>query len=395
MLLCVLCCGPPDTAYVRVFISVVNDNKPVLVQRLYQVAVDEKADVGLVMVTVRYQVAVDEKADVGLAMVTVRYQVAVDEKADVGLAMVTVRYQVAVDEKADVGLVMVTVSANDRPGRRYAWQRANDKLCYQITEGNAAGMFDIEPEVGGVFLAQPLDYERQKRFRLLVLVSDGRWEDYTAVVVNVVNRNDEAPVFSMSEYYCSITEDLDGSPVLVSVSGVSEGHRPRRLLLFHPWAGRRVPLCDQQNDGEMYTQRTMNREERAVMATDEGGEGLTGITDVTVNIWDINDSAPAFPCSPDACLPQGTFVMEMTAVDAADAAVGQDAIVTYPLHGELAHDGRRGPVRRGHWHHLGGRGGADRLDRRPTGTCLWMEARGIENVSCKLLRQRVIFIFVI
>ncbi|KAJ3596034.1 hypothetical protein NHX12_002443, partial [Muraenolepis orangiensis] len=60
-----------DSAYVRVFISGVNDNKPVLVQRLYQVAVDEKADVGVVMVTVRYQVAVDEKADVGLAMVTV------------------------------------------------------------------------------------------------------------------------------------------------------------------------------------------------------------------------------------------------------------------------------------------------------------------------------------
>lgn len=41
-----------DTAYVRVFISDVNDNKPVFAQRLYEVHVDEDADVGLVIVTV-------------------------------------------------------------------------------------------------------------------------------------------------------------------------------------------------------------------------------------------------------------------------------------------------------------------------------------------------------
>ena len=41
-----------DTAYVRVFISDVNDNKPVFAQRLYEVGVDENADVGLAIVTV-------------------------------------------------------------------------------------------------------------------------------------------------------------------------------------------------------------------------------------------------------------------------------------------------------------------------------------------------------
>lgn len=76
-------------------------------------------------------------------------------------------------------------------------------------------MFDIEPEVGTIFIAQPLDYEQQKRYKLLVLASDGKWEDYAAVVVTVVNKNDEAPVFSMNEYYGSVTEELDGSPVFV------------------------------------------------------------------------------------------------------------------------------------------------------------------------------------
>lgn len=73
----------------------------------------------------------------------------------------------------------------------------------------------MEPEVGTIFVTQPLDYEQQKRYKLLVLASDGKWEDYAAVVVNVVNKNDEAPVFSMNEYYGSVTEELDGSPVFV------------------------------------------------------------------------------------------------------------------------------------------------------------------------------------
>lgn len=92
---------------------------------------------------------------------------------------------------------------------------ANAKLRYQITAGNTGGVFDVEPEVGTIFIAQPLDYEQTKRYKLYVLASDGKWEDYTAVVVNVVNKNDEAPVFSVNEYYGSVTEELDGSPVFV------------------------------------------------------------------------------------------------------------------------------------------------------------------------------------
>lgn len=50
----IFCCSVilADTAYVRIFISDVNDNKPVFAQRLYEVGVDENADVGLAVVTV-------------------------------------------------------------------------------------------------------------------------------------------------------------------------------------------------------------------------------------------------------------------------------------------------------------------------------------------------------
>uniref|UniRef100_A0A3Q1BB62 Neural-cadherin-like n=1 Tax=Amphiprion ocellaris TaxID=80972 RepID=A0A3Q1BB62_AMPOC len=272
-----------DTAYVRVFISDVNDNKPVFAQRLYEVGVDENAD---------------------------------------------------------VGLAVVTVSANDED------EGANAKLRYQITSGNKGGVFDIEPEVGTIFIAQPLDYEQQKRYKLLVLASDGKWEDYAAVVVTVVNKNDEAPVFSMNEYYGSVTEELDGSPVFVlQVTATDPDKDADQGAIRYSIHGQGAESHFMINDitGEMYAQRTMDREDRAVwrfvvMATDEEGEGLTGFTDVIINVWDINDNAPTFSCAPDNChssiaenSPPGTFVVEMTAVDLDDAAVGQNAILTYRI----------------------------------------------------------------
>lgn len=78
-----------------------------------------------------------------------------------------------------------------------------------------------------------------------------------------------------------------------------------------------------------------------VLATDEGGEGLTGFTDVIINVWDINDNAPVFTCAPSCHgsvaenSEMGTFVMEMTATDLDDSAVGQNAVLSYRILGSL------------------------------------------------------------
>ncbi|KAM4592527.1 neural-cadherin isoform 2-T2 [Odontesthes bonariensis] len=275
-----------DTAYVRVFISDVNDNKPVFAH---------------------------------------------------------VSYEVDVDEDADVGFAILTVSANDGD------EGGNAKLRYQITSGNTGGVFDVEPEVGTIFIAQPLDYEQNKRYKLHVLASDGKWEDYTMVTVNVVNKNDEAPVFTVNEYYGSVTEELDGSPVFVlqvTASDPDKDADQEALRYSLHGQGADSEFIIDEVTGKIYAQRTLDREERAVwrfvvLATDEGGEGLTGFTDVIINVWDINDNAPIFTCGV-SCHGEvaensvmGTSVMEMTATDLDDSAVGQNAVLSYRIVGSL------------------------------------------------------------
>ncbi|CAM4543070.1 unnamed protein product [Lepidochelys kempii] len=272
-----------DTAYVRIFISDVNDNKPVFSQSVYEVNVDEDQD---------------------------------------------------------VGSTVITVSANDED------EGANAKLRYQITAGNTGGVLDIEPETGAIFIAQPLDYEEAKMYELHLLASDGKWEDYAIIIINVVNKNDEAPVFSINEYYGSVIEELDGLPIFILQvvandpdSSMDEGDLRYSL---HGHGATDVFTID-ENTGSIYSQKMLDREERAlwrfvVLATDEGGEGLTGFADVIINVWDINDNSPIFTCMPDDCngsvlenSPADTSVMEMTAVDLDDLNVGVNAILTYRI----------------------------------------------------------------
>uniref|UniRef100_A0A3B4A5H9 Cadherin domain-containing protein n=1 Tax=Periophthalmus magnuspinnatus TaxID=409849 RepID=A0A3B4A5H9_9GOBI len=99
--------------------------------------------------------------------------------------------------------------------------------------------------------------------------------------------------------------------------------------------------------GSIYALRRLDREERPlwrflVLATDEGGAGLTGFADVVLEVKDINDNAPFFPCAAleeDGCFvgrvpensPADTSVMEMRAMDLDDPNEGTNAALTYSI----------------------------------------------------------------
>ncbi|XP_078524924.1 neural-cadherin-like [Lissotriton helveticus] len=248
-------------------------------------------------------------------------------------------YEVSVDEDQDVGSAVITVSANDED------EGANAKIRYLITAGNVGGMFNIEPETGVIFISQPLDYEAVPRYELELSASDGKWEDYAVVIVRVVNKNDEAPVFTINEYYGNVTEELAELPSFVLQVSASDPdddiNQGDIRYSLHGHGAENVFTIDRKS-GNIFAQKALDREERAlwrfvVLATDEGGEGLTGFSDIIITVIDINDNAPKFLCMPDKCngsvfenSPAGTLVMEMAAVDL-DDHVGSHAFLTYRI----------------------------------------------------------------
>uniref|UniRef100_A0A8C2WYZ7 Cadherin domain-containing protein n=1 Tax=Cyclopterus lumpus TaxID=8103 RepID=A0A8C2WYZ7_CYCLU len=109
-----------------------------------------------------------------------------------------------------------------------------------------------------------------------------------------------------------------------------------------------------ERTGRIYAQRRLDREERPawrflVLATDEGGAGLTGFADVLLEVTDVNDNAPFFPCpalETDGCFvgrvpensPTDTSVMEMHAVDLDDPNEGGNAALTYSIVGNVRNE---------------------------------------------------------
>ncbi|CAG6014487.1 unnamed protein product [Menidia menidia] len=253
-------------------------------------------------------------------------------------------YEVSVEEDKEVGFVLITVTANDED------EGANAKLRYQITSGNTMGTFDVEPEVGTIFVAQPLDYEMEQRYELRLVASDGKWENETLVVVQVVNRNDEAPVFSQTEYHAVVMEELTQLPVFIlEVSATDPDQEADQTALRYTLHGQGAggEFTIDEHTGRIYAQRRLDREERPawrflVLATDEGGAGLTGFADVLLEVRDINDNAPYFPCpslEADGCFvgqvpensPADTSIMEMRAMDLDDPNEGRNAMLTYSI----------------------------------------------------------------
>ncbi|MGH0160427.1 UNVERIFIED_CONTAM: hypothetical protein FKN15_039322 [Acipenser sinensis] len=227
------------------------------------------------------------------------------------------------------------------------YEGANAKLRYQITSGNVKGIFDVEPEVGTIFIAQPLNYEQEQRYELRLVASDGKWENHTLVIINVINQNDEAPIFSQSEYYDSIMEELPELPVLVlQVSATDPDQEADQSALRYSLHGQGAnsEFTIEELTGNIYAQKKLDREERSVwrflvLATDENGAGLTGFADVIVEVQDVNDNPPVFLCAVDGCFmgyipensPADTSIMEMTATDLDDPKAGKNAILTYRI----------------------------------------------------------------
>ncbi|XP_041101476.1 neural-cadherin-like [Polyodon spathula] len=273
-----------DTAYVRIFVTDVNDNAPVFPQPVYEISVEEDKD---------------------------------------------------------VGFVVITVTANDED------EGANAKLRYQITSGNVKGIFDVEPEVGTIFIAQRLNYEQEQRYELRLVASDGKWENHTVVIINVINQNDEAPIFSQSEYHDSIMEELPELPILVlQVSATDPDQEADQSALRYSLHGQGAnsEFTIEELTGKIYAQKKLDREERSVwrflvLATDENGAGLTGFADVIVEVQDVNDNHPVFLCAVDGCFmghvpensPADTSIMEMTATDLDDPKAGKNAKMTYRI----------------------------------------------------------------
>lgn len=155
--------------------------------------------------------------------------------------------------------------------------------------------------------SRPLDRESKAKYTLTVKAQDQGVPPLTSSVtldINVLDLNDNSPVFPSSSYSVEVSEDaLEGSLVLeVSASDKDEGSNSQ-VVYFLSRESRGMFIVD-QHTGRIITAAALDREKVAsysfqVYAMDSSAANPRNTSaDVTVHILDVNDNAPFFITDP-------------------------------------------------------------------------------------------------
>ncbi|XP_068630269.1 cadherin-87A [Battus philenor] len=109
-------------------------------------------------------------------------------------------YKFEVMEDALIGTKIGDVAATDRDYGIFG------EIEYSLT-GFGSNLFKTDRSKGGIYLANNLDYETQKSYSLTMVAKDGGGKVSSAsVFIDVLDANDNAPVFEASEYSRTIRD---------------------------------------------------------------------------------------------------------------------------------------------------------------------------------------------
>ena len=210
-------------------------------------------------------------------------------------------------------------------------------------DGDPGGNFTIDSETGEIKPHGVLDYEQipgtaqAKTFNLTVrsfdLGSPSLSSD-VSVVIYLVDRNDNPPVFSRLQYSVTIPEDTPGlTPVLKVAATDGDGSSPNNQLVYRIQAGAKDKFVINTETGMISISEGANLDPDLTLPSTlgyllevvaiDGGVGsdrLTGWTSVIVNITDVNNKPPRLsslegPVVVSEDVEVGTVVVRLTAMD--------------------------------------------------------------------------------
>ncbi|NWV21707.1 PCDG2 protein, partial [Origma solitaria] len=202
------------------------------------------------------------------------------------------------------------ISETTAPGSRFPLARAHDPdsgrnslQSYELS-GDEHFSLAVQAGPGGdqrpeLVLAKALDREETAFHELVLRASDGGDPALTGTArirVTVVDANDNAPVFSQSEYTVRVPEDLPVGSVLVTVTATDtdEGQNGHVKYSLKKEADTAVFHLDSEN-GAITLLQNLDFEdgsyyELELQARDDGG--LFDTAKVMIIVTDINDNAP-------------------------------------------------------------------------------------------------------
>ncbi|GBP73902.1 Cadherin-23 [Eumeta japonica] len=212
------------------------------------------------------------------------------------------------------------------------------------------GLLQVDPQSGQVVLTTHLDYETLTNSNLTFTVkatnNDGSKYSLAKVMIEVININDNPPVFEKKLYKISILESVKYPEQILIVKAkdadaqLTDGDKEKG------YADVRYTLKGENSNLfvidavtgvlQVAPNKSLDRERQSVLrleieASDTprgGNEQLKGITNVLIDVLDVNDNAPRFEKDQYTAVvpenvPVGISVVNLTALDPDEGLGGE------------------------------------------------------------------------
>ncbi|XP_041833765.1 cadherin EGF LAG seven-pass G-type receptor 1 isoform X2 [Melanotaenia boesemani] len=374
------------TSYLTVTVSDTNDHTPVFEQNDYRVSFRENVEVGFEVITIRatdgdapsnanmiykivnddgvnsvfeidprnglvrirerpdretraqYKLIVeanDQGKDPGPRSATATVHISVEDENDNYPQFSEKRYVVQVPENVAVNTKVIQVEATDKD------EGNNAKVHYSIISGNVKGQFYIHSLTGVIDVINSLDYEMIREYNLRIKAQDGGRPPLIngtgMVVVQVVDVNDNAPMFVSTPFQATVLENVAIGYSVIHIQAI-DGDSGENSRLEYQLTDTRpgFPFTINNSTGWITVCEELDRETTefytfGVEARDNGIPVMSSSASVSITVLDVNDNVPTFTektyslkINEDAVV--GTSVLTMTAVDR-----DVNSVVTYQI----------------------------------------------------------------
>ncbi|XP_065209802.1 cadherin-23 isoform X2 [Planococcus citri] len=248
------------------------------------------------------------------------------------------KYVVNVMENTPVGTSVAQINAIDRDSGLFS------RITYTIG-GFGTDKFDTDSNLGGLIVTNKIDYEQQTSFSLTVNAKDGGNRSTTVnVLVNIVDVNDNAPVFDFNEYRRNIREGSSTFQPQFFVKASDADGTPNNTITYSIFSANSNAVGIDETTGEiLITQPASSKHtsrgqyELKVRATDSGEPALWSDTTVFIRVGVPGNQRPVFKGTPYnvtilETLPSDSMVTTVRATD----PDGPDDSLEYKITGQGA-----------------------------------------------------------
>ncbi|XP_017285390.1 cadherin EGF LAG seven-pass G-type receptor 1 isoform X2 [Kryptolebias marmoratus] len=245
------------------------------------------------------------------------------------------QYVVQVPENVAVNTKIISVNATDKD------EGNNAKVHYSIISGNNLGHFYIHSPTGEINVINPLDFEMKQQYPIRIKAQDGGRPPLInstgLVVVQVVDVNDNAPIFVSTPFQASVFENVHIGSSVIQIRAIdSDSGENARLAYRLTDTVSGFPFTINNSTGWITVSEELDRESTefytfGVEARDHGTPVMSASASVSITVLDVNDNVPMFTESTyswkineDSVV--GTSVLTVTAIDR-----DSNSMVTYQI----------------------------------------------------------------